>query len=687
MINESETKAFLSCFPGSVIQYFTDNKNAAKESRIAKTSKEFILTEAEAMQKAGCGVYFTVNSFNDGIRQIKHLNAINGVFIDLDVAKEGEAPQDLINQLKAAELNRLQDSKLKPHFVVETKNGFDVIWLIDNCSKEQFDDIQARLVSFFHADPGSMDAAHVLRLPGALHLKNPAEPFLCQIVWDHRDLPKYAPQSFFDLLPPVTEKNKTDQDGNAATPKVPNNVNGGDSFQKAKNIDIAEVIKFSADKAGIKVEFKNNGDGSRQIIENGEITSGFISSRGEFVHSSSGKDREGNQITVAEYYLNEIGGNSYNRHDIAELLSNNLTNTSTDKEEKKTKMKTLRIISFKNLVARNLKKPEYLIENLIPEYGITEILGSPSSRKTWFALQCAISVATGKMFLDQFKTKKSNVLIINLDDHESLVVERLQCLNAPRDESIQLLDVEGMEEQEESEQYLITNKKDEIVETTIRTVKENKIGLIIFDTFRDVHNYDENKSEEIGKVLGAFKRIYKVAKCAIVIIHHNRKANDKIASNGMDSNRGSGSITGALTSMLQLTDEKSIKDGSKVTQLKNKLGRKIDPFCFQLLDCPGFDSTDYVKLVWAETKAKPDMFAARTAVIDYFLSNEKPGLPKNKVATDIVTRSGLPKNSVDKAIDEWENDKVLLADPDVKRCNGKYLILDRIEYERLKSDG
>ena len=64
-------------------------------------------------------------------------------------------------------------------------------------------------------------------------------------------------------------------------------------------LDVAEVIRAAAAEAGVSVTFRRNADGSRQIVEDGEVTSGFVSARGNFCHSASGKPRRGGPVQLA----------------------------------------------------------------------------------------------------------------------------------------------------------------------------------------------------------------------------------------------------------------------------------------------------------------------------------------------------------------------------------------------------
>ncbi len=95
--------------------------------------------------------------------------------------------------------------------------------------------------------------------------------------------------------------------------------NGG-LIERAKNIPIDLVIRHVAEQVGISVEFTSNPNGSRQIVENGHVTSGYISSQGNFCYSASGKPRRGNPIIIAEYYLNYIGKLNLSRKEIAQLI-------------------------------------------------------------------------------------------------------------------------------------------------------------------------------------------------------------------------------------------------------------------------------------------------------------------------------------------------------------------------------
>src|SRR5690606_34898210 len=78
---------------------------------------------------------------------------------------------------------RIQASPLIPSSIVETKSGYHVYWYAEGARAECYRPLLDALVRRFDADPNARDLARVLRVPGFLHLKNPAEPFLVRHVY------------------------------------------------------------------------------------------------------------------------------------------------------------------------------------------------------------------------------------------------------------------------------------------------------------------------------------------------------------------------------------------------------------------------------------------------------------------------------------------------------------------------
>lgn len=184
---------FLSKLPSSDltrIQYFDDTE--AKDSRKAIDVDSFNRAFAERKQQEKCGVFFSVNGFQVHRRK-DYLKLNRGFYIDWDAMKAGANTPVEITLGKAKMLRRLLllEGTFVPHIVIETKGGLHCLWLVDFGENfllpDEYTRHQAEIVSHFDADPGAKDVTRVLRLPGFLHLKDPASPFLIRFLY--HDLP------------------------------------------------------------------------------------------------------------------------------------------------------------------------------------------------------------------------------------------------------------------------------------------------------------------------------------------------------------------------------------------------------------------------------------------------------------------------------------------------------------------
>ena len=174
---------FLQRLPGgnTVIQFFDDTP--AKNMRKADWTVTFDQAIAQKKQSNGCGVFFSVNAFN-GRRRKECVALLRAFYIDWDAAKQGGVQsQEEIDAAKVAMLKRLLllEGPFLPHVIIETRNGLHVLWFIDNGDRAitvpEYERAMERLIEHFGADPGAKDVTRVLRLPGFLHLKDPASPF------------------------------------------------------------------------------------------------------------------------------------------------------------------------------------------------------------------------------------------------------------------------------------------------------------------------------------------------------------------------------------------------------------------------------------------------------------------------------------------------------------------------------
>lgn len=234
--------------------------------------------------------------------------------------------------------------------------------------------------------------------------------------------------------------------------------------------------------------------------------------------------------------------------------------------------------TFKVVKAAELKqKPpntKWLIENLWSDAGVGVIGGSPKSCKTWLGLEMAVSVANGSPCLNRFVVpRKGPVLIFLAEDSHSVLRERLKSLCAARSLDISALDVNVI-----NAPALCLDRDDHLA-LLENTVAAYLPRFLLLDPFVRIHSVDENNAQEIAAVLGRLRKIQRRSDCAVIIVHHTRKASGKRHGQTL---RGSGDIWAWGDSNLYLTRS---KQGIRLTA-EHRAAPSPKPFTFSLKEDP-----------------------------------------------------------------------------------------------------
>ena len=185
-----------------------DPEKIAKEPSKPKVIHTTALSEEARLdyQRAGYGIFFTVNAFRDGKRDAEHLEALKALYVDIDAPKALKDPGALDNAegkealrdwkrsvfaaLTGAEHEARKTFPYLPTLVVETKNGFHAYWYLESFIHFEEADLEEalanpdqdptlslyakttqQLIKLYGGDPGAKDISRVLRSPFSWHLK------------------------------------------------------------------------------------------------------------------------------------------------------------------------------------------------------------------------------------------------------------------------------------------------------------------------------------------------------------------------------------------------------------------------------------------------------------------------------------------------------------------------------------
>jgi len=178
------TEEFLTDLYGSLdtqIYFNTNGKTWNNKPQTYLTAKKTLLWR----NSMGYDIYFIPNS---GGSKDDQITVFRSAFIDWDCGKDENGNYfslDIVKPKKLEFLTQLEKCPLRPTYIIETRNGYHLYWfLLNNPSKDQYVDIQRRLVYYFKSDPTIINPARVMRLPNYYWYKSShsLDPFFVIIV-------------------------------------------------------------------------------------------------------------------------------------------------------------------------------------------------------------------------------------------------------------------------------------------------------------------------------------------------------------------------------------------------------------------------------------------------------------------------------------------------------------------------
>lgn len=260
-------------------------------------------------------------------------------------------------------------------------------------------------------------------------------------------------------------------------------------------------------------------------------------------------------------------------------------------------------ISLLELCKKDFPEKKWIVENIFERATIGQLSAAPNQWKTWIMWHKAICIATGKKVFDKFEVDKQAVLIVNEEDTEMMLKERL----------VMLLD-----EAEDIPIYIHAEKgiklNSETVDHLLEEMREKSIGVIIFDSLSVIHTADENSSREMGAVFEQMKRFTREGITVFFTNHHRKKSLKKWEKDDLlEQVRGS-TVIGAVISG-HITCEEKIQGNDKfiiIRQAKLKGAKKLTPFLVRIKEEEGridfIYESEYEESLDAATKLKNELY-------------------------------------------------------------------------------
>lgn len=228
-----------------------------------------------------------------------------------------------------------------------------------------------------------------------------------------------------------------------------------------------------------------------------------------------------------------------------------------------------------------LNKPtspqQYVVEGLVPRKAITLITGDSGHGKSLIMLLLVKHISSGTSFLNKFPTKKERVLIIDQEMNEDIIIERVKAFfeNAKDVESVHFMYDHSFKITDESHYNMLMD-----------IIRSNGYGVIVFDTFSDIHSGDDSSNADMKKVNEALLKLIRGAGVTVINLQQNNKAQYWNKRKSLGSFRGATEILAKVSSYLTIVqssakfnDETDCVDRNyEITQEKARMPDLQKPF-------------------------------------------------------------------------------------------------------------
>lgn len=157
---------FIISFGGQQIYCYNGNPRK-KISSMAHTDN--LTTAVHANLDNNSDVYFYVN----GGRKQYAINEVRACFVDIDAGRDSSGNYLSSKEVMAKKrefLDKINSFPVKPSWVVDTRNGYQVYWILDAVSRQslnktRWNGIQKKLVNYFGGDARAIKINQIYRVP------------------------------------------------------------------------------------------------------------------------------------------------------------------------------------------------------------------------------------------------------------------------------------------------------------------------------------------------------------------------------------------------------------------------------------------------------------------------------------------------------------------------------------------
>ena len=349
---------------------------------------------------------------------------------------------------------------------------------------------------------------------------------------------------------------------------------------------------------------------------------------------------------VCEYFA------KHTKEDFILLMKNALTRSGWNK---KFQPEDYKIHTYNQLLEKEFPQETWIIEKFIPQTGMVLFSGDAGAGKSFIALEIIRAITSNDIFLDHFEIKTPNVpiLLIDKENGSRRLQKRLKALGVPATDQVFFLDY--------PEKF--TLKDEAFMQSIADFIEDNKVGIVIVDSFIDILIGDENSSTDTTEVFNALRSI--APGICWILLHHEVKPAPRFAPTAINRARGSTNIKAQVDYLFSLQKTKALKV-IHIEQAKARDYEITPPFAIEFQTIEETQEMGGFKYLGEVQSEITKVDEAADFVMNYV------GLNPNKLRQDIIDagmEQGIIRSSVDRAIAMLKEKKLIQTekDPNNKR--------------------
>lgn len=190
-------------------------------------------------------------------------------------------------------------------------------------------------------------------------------------------------------------------------------------------------------------------------------------------------------------------------------------------------------LTIQELMGNLKKKRNPIIKNFVEENAIHTFYGNTGSLKSFLLIYMSVCIASGKPFLNHYKTRKCPVLYLSGENHVDLEAERVNAIAKGLKINIKRRAYKNIQFKHFSRKQIKLLNNNFYYEHLRETIEKNKIKVLVLDTLSVMTlDVNDNASQEIMKIFSEklFPLVDEFGLSIIIIAHSQKTGKDYLGS-------------------------------------------------------------------------------------------------------------------------------------------------------------